>query len=104
MAAVSYITKTLAKTLLAGPDITEIEPAGLLRTHYVAKITGLTEQGVKLRTILFNLADMPPRIPKELKLTKAEKGLILKTYRVEWDVDPTKMPRRGEFIKALLGR
>jgi hypothetical protein len=88
------------KALLGAPDVVSIEP-GLTTTHYEAKMTGITEKGIKTRVILYNLGDVPPRIPRNIRVTPAEKGFILKTFKVEWDVGVRAVPRPRKIIKKV---
>jgi len=90
----------IIKALLGAPDITNIQP-GLTTTHYEGKMTALSEKGAKLRVIMYNLGDVPPRIPRNIRITPAERGFILKTFKVEWDVGVRAVPRPRKIIKKV---
>lgn len=94
-----YGIVSLLKGIVTGPDITEISPSGDT-VHYVGRVGGFTSQGVGLRTKLYNVLDLPPRIPKEVKVIEGERGILVKEFRVEWDVPKLsgKIPRLREQL------
>ncbi|MEM2618754.1 MAG: hypothetical protein QW356_04635 [Candidatus Hadarchaeales archaeon] len=98
------------KNLLAGVEFTGMTP-GPETTTYEAKVKGLTEPGIRARVVLNSLMDFPPRVPKNIRIDRAEKGLILKEHKVTWDVRTgMKLPRPepgrpelpGSRVRALL--
>lgn len=80
-----YGIVSLIKGVVTGPDITDIQVVGD-NIHYVGRVGGLTKAGVEIRTRIFNVLDLPPRMPRNLTATEAERGPVVKEYRVEWDV------------------
>lgn len=77
------------KGMVSGLDITDVQPRGDV-VHYTARSGGVTKAGTRIRAILDQIINLPPRLPDNLTLTEGERGPIAKEYRVEWDVPRTK--------------
>ena len=93
------------KRMLKGPDIVSVDRVGDT-TKYVARTSGITDKGVRIRTKISKIFDLPPKIPRDIRVERLEEGLIFKTYKVEYEVPIRRGKIRNikEKIKTKLRR
>ena len=99
----------MVRQIITGVEYVGME-IGATTTRYEGKLTGIVDPLVRARVMVNSLADLPPRIPKNIQITKGERGVVLKDYKVKWDVEvgmPKEIPRPRELIndtvKAITG-